>query len=313
MENEKMRAVICTAYGLPNVLKIKSIDKPIPQPNELLIKIMASAVNSGDARVRALKANFILRFMMRLIFGFIRPKNSILGTVYAGIIEQIGEQVKDFKVGDEVYGLTGFKFGTYATYTTVNEQNVIIPKPKNATFEEAAAIAFGGQTAIYFLQKTKIAEIPNLNILVYGATSSVGTAVIQIAKYYQANITAVCSESGRGLAMSLGANKVIDYKTEDFTQLPNKYDIIFDAVGKISNRKCKNLIAKNGIFITVGGHEIAKETREQLLFLGELFENGKYNATIDRIYSIDEIVEAHAYVDTGRKKGNVVLKITDNY
>ncbi|MFA9212612.1 MAG: NAD(P)-dependent alcohol dehydrogenase [Candidatus Methylacidiphilales bacterium] len=313
MENEKMRAVICTAYGLPNVLKIKSIDKPIPQPNELLIKIMASAVNSGDARVRALKANFILRFMMRLIFGFIRPKNPILGTVYAGIIEQIGEQVKDFKVGDEVYGLTGFKFGTYATYITVNEQSVIIAKPKNATFEEAAAIAFGGQTAIYFLQKTKIAEIPNLNILVYGATSSVGTAVIQIAKYYQANITAVCSESGRGLAMSLGANKVMDYKTEDFTQLPNKYDIIFDAVGKISNRECKNIIAKNGIFVTVGGLEIAKETSEQLLFLREQFENGKYNATIDRIYSIDEIVEAHAYVDTGRKKGNVVLKITDNY
>jgi NADPH:quinone reductase-like Zn-dependent oxidoreductase len=241
--------------------------------------------------------------------GFTRPRNAILGTVYAGIVEQTGKDVVNFKVGDEVYGITGIHFGAYAEYIAVNAQSVITKKPANASFSEAAAIAFGGQTAIYFLDKTNISKISNLKILVYGATSSVGTSVVQIAKYYHLDITAVCSEKGKNLVLKLGATKVIDYKTEDFTKLHTKYDIIFDAVGKISKRKCSHLLSKEGMYLTVGGIEYAKEKREQLIFLNELFEKGNYDATIDKTYSIDEIVEAHRYVDTERKKGNVVVKI----
>lgn len=304
-----MRAVICTKYGLPDVLKIKLVDKPTFNPNELFIKVMASSVNSGDVRVRGLDANFFLKIAMRIIFGFKRPRKSILGTVYSGIIEQIGSQVKDFKVGDEVYGLTGFNFGTYAEYITVKENSVITKKPFNATFEEAAAIPFGAQTAIYFFDQTDLSKKTHLKVLIYGSTGAVGTSAIQIAKYYNAEVTAVCSDYNKEFVLGLGADKVIFYNKEDFTKSDQKYDIILDAVGKISKKACSSLLNFNGKFLTVGGLEYASESREQLDFLRKLFEDYKYNATIDKIYSLDEIVEAHKYVDTGRKKGNVVIKI----
>jgi len=306
-----MKAVICTKYGPPDVLRIEVVEKPVPKDNEILIKIIASAVNSGDVRVRGLVVEGFMKIVMRLVLGFSKPRKPILGTVFSGIVEQLGKSVNNFKISDEVYGITGFKFGTYAEYIAVSDKSVVVKKPFNATFEEAAAICFGGHTAVYFLQKAKIAEKSNPKILIYGATGSVGAAAIQIAKYYNAEVTAVCSENGKELVKELGANHIILYTNEDFTKISEKFDIIFDAVGKISKKQCLHLLNNEGIFKSVEGFEVAAGRIEQLELLRELFEKGKYNATIDRTYSIDGIIDAHRYVDTGRKKGNVVLKVAE--
>lgn len=309
MNKDKMKAVVCDGYGGPEVLKIVMLDKPIPKSNELLIKIIATSVNSGDARVRGLKVNFLQKIIMKLIFGWSKPRNPILGTVYSGIVEKVDKEVKDLKVGDEVFGLRGFKFGSYAEYTSVNANSVISKKPINASFEEAAALLFGGQTAYYFLNKTKITSVPMLNILVYGASSAVGTSALQISKYHFANVTAVCSDYNEALVLKLGADKVIFYNKVDFTSGLEKYDVIFDTVGKITKKQCAHMLQHDGVFITVNGFDYAKEAKDQIVFLKEIFEKGNYDAVIDRTFYLDEIVDAHRYVDTGRKKGNVVLKI----
>jgi NADPH:quinone reductase-like Zn-dependent oxidoreductase len=309
---DKMKAVICTKYGTPEVLKIVEIEKPTPKDNEVLIKIVASAVNSGDVRVRGLVVTGFLKVVMRFVLGFNKPRKPILGTVFSGVIEQTGKNVKGFVNGVEVFGLTGFKFGAHAEYITLSGKSVIAKKPVNATFEEAAAILFGGQTAVYFLEeKAKISEKENPKILIYGATGSVGTAAIQIAKFYNTQITVVCSEAGENLVKELGVDDIVFYEKEDFTKRTEKFDIIFDAVGKTSKKQCAPLLNDKGYYGTVGGLEVAAERIEQLEFLRKLFENGKYKATIDRVYSIDEIVDAYRYVDTSRKKGNVVLKIAE--
>jgi NADPH:quinone reductase-like Zn-dependent oxidoreductase len=304
-----MKAVICTKYGAPEVLKIDSVEKPVPGDREILIKIMAAAVNSADVRVRSLDVGGFLKIIMRFVLGFNRPRKPVLGIVFSGIVEQTGKDVKTFKNGDEVFGITGFKFGTYAEYITLSDRSITALKPVNATFEEAAAIPFGGHTAIYFLDRAKISEKKRPDILIYGATGSVGTAAIQIAKYSHAKITAVCSESGQELVKELGADDIILYDREDFSKRPEKFDIVFDAVGKTSKKQCTSLLKKNGCYVTVGGLETAVERKEHLELLRKLFESGNYKATIDRTFSIDAIVEAHRYIDTGRKKGNVVVKI----
>ena len=302
-----MKAVICTNYGSPEVLHIAEIAKPAPKDDELLIKIIAAAVNYGDTRVRKLEANEPLRFFMRFILGFNKPKNPILGSVFSGIVEQTGRNVKDFAVGDEVFGLTGLKMGAHAEYTTIPENKMVAKKPSNATFAEAAAITLGGHTSIYFLNKGKIKEIANPIVLIYGATGAVGTAAIQIAKHYHAHVTAVCSKAGQALVKELGADDIVLYDKEDFTQIPKKFDIVFDAIGITSKKQCAPLLKPGACYVTVGGLDVAKEQKEQLELLRALFEAGKYNATIDRVYPLGEIVEAHRYVDTGRKKGNVVV------
>ena len=308
----KMKAIICTKYGAPEeVLKIVDVEKPLPKDNEVLIKIMASTVNSADVRVRGLAVKGFLKIVMRFVLGFNKPRKPILGVVFSGVVEQIGKNIKDFKAGDEVFGLTGFKFGAHAEYITLSDKSIIAPKPINATFEEAAAILFGGQSAVYFLEKAKITEKTNPKILIYGATGSVGTAVIQIAKYYNAQITTVCSERGQNLVKELGVNDVILYDKEDFTKRQEKFDIVFDAVVKTTKKQCTPLLNEKGRYVTVEGLDVAAERKEQLEFLRKLFEAGKYQAIIDKIYSIDEVVEAHRYVDTGKKKGNVVLKIAE--
>lgn len=304
-----MKAVICTKYGPPEVLQIQDVPKPIPKDNEILVKIVATAVNSGDVRVRSLDVKGFMKTVMRFVLGFSKPRKPILGTVFSGIVEQAGKNVSNFKIGDEVYGITGFEFGTYAEYIAVSEKSVVVKKPSNATFEEAAAICFGGQTAYYFLEKANISKKANLKVLVYGATGAVGTAAIQIAKYHHAEVTAVCSEQGKELVQELSADKIILYNKEDYTKTAEKYAIIFDAVGKITKKQCEHLLNHGGIFKSVEGLDMASEEIKQLEFLRELFEKGKYKATIDKTYSIDEIVAAHRYVDTGRKKGNVVIKI----
>ena len=303
-----MKAVICTKYGPPKVLQIQEVSKPIPKDSQMLVKIVATAVNSGDVRVRSLNVKGFLKVIMRLVLGISKPRKPILGTVFSGIVESIGDNVSKFKIGDKVFGMTGFKFGTYSEYITVNQNSNVLEMPKNATYEDAAAIIFGGQTAIHFLEKAKIAKKFNQKVLIIGATGSVGTAAIQIAKHHNADITAVCSSKGHILVAELGVNNIVHYDKEDFTTRTEKFDIIFDAVGKYSKNQCKNLLNKKAVYVSVNlGY--ASENIQQLKLLKELFEKGDFTATIDRTFTMAEIVEAHRYVDTERKKGNVVLKI----
>ena len=304
-----MKAVICPKYGPPEVLTIRELPKPTPKNNEVLIKIIATSVNTGDVRIRGLRVEGFMKFVMRIMLGFTKPRRPILGTVFSGIVEQVGETVNQFKVGQEVYGTTGLKQGCHSEYICISENKVITHKPKNASFEEAAALPFGGQTAIYFLRKGKIEDIKNPQVLIYGATGSVGTAAVQIAKHYGATVTAVCSSKGKELTQALGADKIILYDLEDFTKVSDKFDIIFDAVGKTNKKQCMPLLKPNGKFFSVEGTDISSERTEYLEFLCQLFENKNYVAIIDKVFPMEEVVEAHKYVETGRKKGNVILKI----
>lgn len=304
-----MKAIVCEKYGAPEVLKLTTVDQPMAKDHEIRINIKATAVNSGDVRVRGLAVEGFLKIVMRFVLGFNKPRKSILGNVYAGVVDQVGKNVTQFQLNDEVFGLTGFKFGTNAEYITISAKSMLTKKPKNASFEEAAALVFGAHTAIHFLTKANIESIPNPKVLIYGATGSVGTAAVQIAKHFNAHVVAVCGEHGVSLTEKMGADRIIVYTQEDFTQISEKFDIIFDAVGKISKKQCKSLLNENGIFKTVGGLEVASEQISQLELVRTLFEQGKYNPTIDKTFSMEEIVEAHRYVDSGRKKGNVVIKI----
>lgn len=305
-----MRAVICTKYGSPEVLQIREISKPVHSSNQLLVKIIATAVNSGDARVRSLDVKGWMKLVMRLVLGISKPRNPVLGTVFSGIVESIGKDVTRFKAGDKVFGMTGFQFGTYAEYVTVNQNSIVLTMPENACFEEAAALPFGGQTAIYYLNKAKINKRTEPKVLIIGATGAVGIAAIQIAHYYQANITAVCSTNGVALVKSLGVTNIVLYDKEDYTKLAHKYDIIFDAVGKSNPKECQLLLNEKGIYKTVK-RGYATETIEQLQLLKLLFECGKYKAVIHKIYPMEEIIAAHRFVDTGRKKGNVVIRVSN--
>jgi NADPH:quinone reductase-like Zn-dependent oxidoreductase len=307
--NTKMKAVFCTKYGPPEVLQTQLVDIPQPKNDEVLVKIMATAVNSGDVRIRGLVVEGFMKLVMQVVLGFGGPRHKILGAVLSGVIEKVGQDVKDWKAGDEVFAMTGMRFGAYAEYIVLKSNAVMAHKPHNATFEQAAAILFGGHTAIYFLQAAKIHEGANKKVLIYGASGSVGSSAIQIAKYYKAYVTAVCSGNGMALVKSLGANETLDYTKENFVANGIKYDIIFDAVGKIKKKDCKGSLKENGKFVTVGGLDVAKQKKAQLLLLKALYESNQLDAAIDRIYNLDEIVEAHRYVDTGRKKGNVVIRM----
>ena len=304
-----MKAIICTKYGSPEVLEVQEVEKPSPKKEELLVRVIATAVNSGDVRVRGLVVEGFMKLVMQVVLGFSKPKKPILGTVFSGIVESIGKNVVSFKSGDRVFGMTGFQFGTYAEYLTIGEKSAVTSMPQNASFEEAVSLIFGGQTAIYFLEKAKIQEKKNPKVLVIGSTGSVGTSAVQIAKSYGALVSAVCSSRGETLMKELGITNLFLYDKEDFMQTNQRYDIIFDAVGKCDKKKIKTLLNTGGVFKSVEGLDVASETKEQLLFLKNLFEAGKLKAVIDKTYSIEEVVEAHRYVDSGRKKGNVVLKI----
>lgn len=306
-----MRAVICTKYGPPEVLKIVEVPKPSPKYNEVLVKVRATAVNSGDVRVRSLGVEGFMKIVMRLVLGFHKPRKPILGTVYSGIIESTGKKVSKFTIGDKVFGMTGFNFGTYAEYLVVKKSSNIAFMPEKATFEEAVSLIFGGQTAIYFLNKAKIAERKKPKTLIIGATGSVGIAATQIAQFYGADVTVVCSSAGKSLVENLGVSKIILYDKEVFGKQPNRYDIIFDAVGKTTKTECKAILAKGGIYKTVGGLEYASESQEQLEFIKKLYEIGKLRPSIDKTFSLEDVVAAHHYVDQGRKKGNVILKIRE--
>jgi NADPH:quinone reductase-like Zn-dependent oxidoreductase len=309
MNSEKMTAVICTAYGNPEVLKLAEVNRPAAKKREILVKIIATAVNSGDVRVRAMDANWWQRLLMRLIIGIHKPRNPVLGTVYAGIVVARGEGVNEFAVGDAVYGLTGFGFGTYAEYISVKANGTVLHKPVNASFEEAAAILFGGQTAVYFLQKAGIAKRAGQKVMIYGASGAVGAAAVQIARYYQTEVTAVCSEANAALMQSIGAGHVVCYDKTAISQYEGRFDLVFDAVGKMPALQGKKLLRAGGLFKSVAGGDYAKESRTQLELLRTLFEGGHLKAVIDKTYPLGQAAQAHTYVETGHKKGNVVLKV----
>jgi NADPH:quinone reductase-like Zn-dependent oxidoreductase len=320
-----MKAIVAAKFGSPEVLQLQEVDKPVPRDNEILVKVHATSVNVGDCRMRSFTVPLAAWLPARIVLGFRKPRNPIYGMELAGEVEAVGKDVKRFKAGDAVFGSTlKENFGAHAEYKCLPEDGVVVLKPMNMTYEEAATLSIGANTALHFLRKGNVQ--PGQKVLIMGASGSVGTFAVQIAKYYGAEVTGVCSTANIELVQSLGADRVIDYTKEDFTTSGETYDIVFDTVCKTTFSRCKRLLTHRGYYLTVGpavtgpihlmttGKKViggnAVINTEQLEILKEMYESGRLKPVIDRRYPLERMVEAHRYVDQGRKKGNVVINLS---
>ena len=301
-----MKAIIYTKTGPPEVLQLTEVDKPIPKDHEILIRVYASTVTSGDCGLRSFRFPFLFWFLLGRQYGVKRPKTPIPGSELAGEIESVGKDVVRFKEGDPVFASTGMRFGANAEYVCMPEEGVVATKPANLSYEEAAAVPFGALAALFFLRKGKLQS--GQKVLVYGASGSVGSYAVQLGKVFGAEVTGVCSTTNLALVESLGADRVLDYMEEDFAQRGERYEVIFDAVGKRPLSSCRNALSPNGTYVTVT-QGLAKDSPEDLLLLKELVEAGKLVPVIDRRYPLEQIAEAHRYVEEGHKKGNVVILV----
>lgn len=320
-----MKASVFTEYGPPDVLQVREVEKPAPKDNEVLIKVHATTVNRNDCGFRSAEYFFI-----RFFFGLLKPKKQILGTELAGVVEAVGRAVQSFRAGDEVFGITGgVHFGAHAEYVCLPESAPITAKPANMSMEEAAAVCDGMTLAYNYIGKIDFSGGPG--ILIYGASGSIGTAAVQLTKYFGAKITAVCDTKNLELVKSLGADKVVDYTAEDFTKDDQRYEVVLDAVGKSSFSRCKKLLKPGGVYFSTDlephaenmylplltlftGRKkvrfpLPKETKEQIILFRKIIEAGKYRAVIDRTYPLEQIVEATRYVESQQKTGNVVIKM----
>lgn len=307
-----MKAIICTKYGPPEVLRLEELEKPMPKDNEVQILVQATTVHIGDTKIRRFEPglgpvkDFFFKPLMRLILGFRGPRKKILGMEVAGDIVAVGKDVTRFKVGDAIFASTEMRFGGYAEYCCLPEKAAIALKPVNMTYLEAAPISNGGVTALINMRKIKKGQ----KVLIYGASGSVGTYAVQLAKYYGAEVTGVSSTANFEMLKSLGVDKLIDYTKDDFTTKGETYDIIFDAVGKIPASKRKAALTESGIYLNVmTAKGNLKINVKDLHTLKEICEAGKLKSVIDRVYPLEQIVEAHRYVDLGHKKGNVVIGV----
>lgn len=317
-----MQAAVYHRYGAPEVLQVQSVQKPVPQANEVLIKVAATAVNSGDCRLRRADP-----FAVRFFFGLFKPKQPILGNVLSGEVVAVGKNVHNFKVGDLIFGSTQVRMGAYAEYLCLPADGALALKPTSLSHEEAAALPFGGTTAWHFLQQCNIQ--PGQKVLVYGASGAVGATAVQIAKYLGAEVTAVCSGANASLVKMLGADRVIDYTQAEWVGQLEQYDVFYEAVNKIPVSLCLSAVKPEGVLILgaammpemlqglwaklFGAKKVlfgmAAETAESMAFLRKLAEAGQLKAVIDRSFSLLQIAEAHAYVDGGHKRGNVVVRV----
>ncbi|WP_044238795.1 NAD(P)-dependent alcohol dehydrogenase [Flexithrix dorotheae] len=322
-----MKSVFCSKYGSPHVLQLREVNKPVPKPNEILVKVHAASVTAADTMIRKGSPYF-----GRLFLGLMKPKNPVPGTGFSGVVESLGEDVKQFLEGDEVFGEIVLSVGTNAEYVCIPEDGLVARKPKNISHKEAAPVCDGALTSINFLKELAKIE-KGQHVLIIGASGSLGTAAVQLAKHFGAKVTGVCSTSNKALVKALGADQVIDYTKEDYTKSNQQYDIVYDTVGKSSFPNCKNILNNDGIYISpvlnlqllfqmlvspkkgkkakfdATGLKSIPELKIMLSELQKLLENGKLTTVIDKSYSLEEIVSAHEYVDTGRKKGNIVLDI----
>ena len=303
-----MKAIVCTRYGPPEVLQLREVEKPAPRESEVCIRIRATAVTSSDCIVRGFNVPVAFWLPMALAIGFRRPRKPILGMVFAGEIDSVGKAVTSFKKSDRVFGFDRFSFGTYAEYKCISEKGLLAGMPGNLGFEEAAAIPYGGLIALAYLAKGSIQGARK--VLVYGASGAVGTSAVQLAKYFGADVAGICSGANLELVKSLGADSVIDYTKDDSMDKGDSYDLTFDAVGKRKSSKLKARISQTpkGKYISVDDGS-PKLSRENLRLLKELAEAGKIRPVIDKRYPLEDMAEAHRYVEQGHKKGNVIITV----